>query len=518
MPDIEKRLVQHPDIVKRLAKYNRCRMLVDDDEDTILSDEKHDFVFKLPHESASQYAERKQIFVNGIINPSIELITAPGNTIYRSTPTEDIEPGHELLSEFATNAVLGESNPTSLMQWMQEQACPQFRQYGTVWAVLDQPAVQATSLLDRIDRRVYPYVCKLLPWQVLYWQFGRDGDLLWFAYKVVVEPEWLDPSQDKPKTDIQVRILDRQSMTIHHGDNSVEVLPHGFGFVPVVWQSSFIQDPAQMVGDCSFFVTSKLIISAANYLTCGNMELLKLSTPTLLMHQAALGQHNIDTDTKGNVRVKKVDENGLLIWDGDVAPAYLARELELVEVSRQRYQLYMDEAIENEKNAKSVRRKGVDGSDVQQSGIETAFERDPIEANIASTAGDCQALHTKILTMAHMIIEGVSKAPKPDDLPFTVQYEKHYDIKSFENRLEAVKVMTNDISGYPSETGKREIYKSLTPGITEDPDIAKTINEEIDNADLSENVIPSDRLDSIMNGVPMNKKDDDANTPTKETE
>lgn len=483
------------EIQKRLTKYERCRVLAEDDESAFLGDTNHKYIFKLAHESAAAYEIRKQVFINGLVNPSIELLTAPGNTIFRKAPKEEIEADdNSLLFNFAQNVNLSKSNPTPLLRWMQEEACTQLRQYGTVFVVFDQFPVNALSKEQRLQERIWPYITKLLPDQVLNWYFGIDGQLEWFAYKTCVPEAWTDPTV-MPKKDEQIRILFRDKMVIKHSGQDVpdEIKPHNFGFVPVVWQSAYTTNSNQIIGDCSFFTSAKLIISAGNYIGCSNVELLKNSSPTLVMSTDSIDGMNSTTDKDGNVKLKKIDDSNVLTYAGEKVPAYLVRSLELIPLGNAQYQLYMAEAIENEKNAKSVRKKGVDGADVQQSGIQTAFEQDPIKANIASTAIDCEILHRKILSMASLILKDV------EQVEWKVEYEREYDIKSFEQKLNNLKTFVADISGYPSETGKRTMYKSITSQITDDPKLAKTINQEIDEADMSEEIIKKEDIDKLMN-------------------
>jgi hypothetical protein len=97
----------------------------------------------------------------------------------------------------------------------------------------------------------------------------------------------------------------------------------------------------------------------------------------------------------------------------------------------------------------------------------------------------------------------------------SVEYEKQYDIKSFETKLENLKKFVTDIKGYPSITGKREMYKSITEGITEDAEIAGTINNEIDTADVSESIVNNAALEALMRGSTKDNINNDGNSEKK---
>jgi hypothetical protein len=483
------RIPVNPDIEKRAQKYERTRILFQDDEQTLRDDNTYTYCFKLPHETQTEYNFRKNIFINGFINPTLELINAPGNVIFREAPKEEI-PEDSLTHEFAENVLRSKGNKISLTRWMQDIASPMFRLNGTVFVVMDMPPDITTSLQDQKDRMVYPYINFINPGDVINWEM-EIGEFSWFAYKTCSRLPWTDFTKAPPRMLKEIHVWDKVNLIIYRNGQQPEVKPHNFGFVPIIYQTSYPDSYNGVIGDCTFFTTAKLIFSAMNFLTCANIEVLKFSASLLLMAQQAVVAENSDIDNEGKITLKKHYDETTLIYGGDKPPQYLTKDLQSIPVARDQYRLYMAEAIENEKSNKSMGNKGVDGTDVMQSGIAKAIDRDPIEANIVSTATDCESLHKKILVMAAQMLE-----EKEDDI--SVEYEKKYDIKSFEDKLNNLKTIVTDIKGYPSITGKREMYKSITPGITEDPEIAKTINDEIDTADVSESIVNNAALEALI--------------------
>jgi hypothetical protein len=210
------------------------------------------------------------------------------------------------------------------------------------------------------------------------------------------------------------------------------------------------------------------------------------------MPQQAVIAENSNIDNEGQVTLKKHYDETTMIYGGDKPPQFLTKDLQSIPVARDQYREYITEAINNEKNAKSIRKMGIGGEEVMQSGIAKAIERDPVQANIVSTATDCELLHRKILNMAAIILE------EPLD-EINVEYEKQYDIKSFEDKLNNLVTFMTKVTDYPSITGKREMFKSVTEGITEEPETAKIINAEIDTADVSESIVNNAALEALMN-------------------
>ncbi len=479
------------EIDKRLRKYERCRILFEDDEQTLLDDEKHLYCFRLPHDKATEYRYRKSIFVNSFINPTLELVNAPGNVIFRSAPKEEIPEG-SLTNKFSSNVTLSSNNQISLTRWMQDIASPMLRLNGTAFVVMDTPKETPISKQDQIDRRIYPYINYINPANVLNWEM-QNGEFVWFAYEAYSRLPWLDPTQKAPRGQKETHIWDKEKLSIYRGNATAEIKPHEYGFVPIIYQAAYCGSDNNIVGDSTFFTTAKLIFSAMNFMTCANMELLKFSSSLLMFPQNAICAENSTVDDNGKTVLKRQYDDTVIVYSGEKEPGFLTKDLDSIPAAVNQYKIYMAQAIDNEKSAKSLGKAGVDGADIAQSGIAKAIDRDPIEANIVSTATDCEALHRKILNMAAKMLEETTEK-------ISVEYEKKYDIKSFETKLENLKKFVTDIKGYPSITGKREMYKSVTEGITEDAEIAKTINNEIDTADVSESIVDNAALEALMKG------------------
>jgi hypothetical protein len=484
------RIPVNPAIEKRAQKYERCRVLFEDDEQTLRNDNDYTYCFKLPHEKQTEYNFRKNIFINGFINPTLELINAPGNVIFRCAPKEEI-PDNLLTFEFAKNVMHSKYNSISLIRWMQNIASPMFRLNGTVFVIMDMPIDVTVSLQDQKDRMIYPYINFINAANVINWEI-QNGEFLWFAYRACSRPDWTNYTKPPPRSTKEIHVWDKTNLTIYRNGKDPEVKPHNFGFVPVIYQTAYPDNYNDIIGDCTFFTTSKLIFTAMNFMTCANMEVLKYSASLLLMPQQAVIAENSNIDNEGQVTLKKHYDETTMIYGGDKPPQFLTKDLQSIPVARDQYREYITEAINNEKNAKSIRKMGIGGEEVMQSGIAKAIERDPVQANIVSTATDCELLHRKILNMAAIILE------EPLD-EINVEYEKQYDIKSFEDKLNNLVTFMTKVTDYPSITGKREMFKSVTEGITEEPETAKIINAEIDTADVSESIVNNAALEALMN-------------------
>jgi len=479
------------ELEEKHKKWKRIKVLIENDEEGLTED---NFCLRLPNETAQAYKFRKSLFSVGFVNPAIEFLTAPANTIFRNEIKEDVGAKDTRLNMFVENVLLGRENEIPLRQYMEETVCVQLRGYGTVFILMDMPRIDGKiSEEAQKENRVWPYLNMIHPLDVRNYQH-ENGELVWFAYKVKHRDIWGNPLEAQPETEDETRIWTKtQYIRVNKKGTAFGVYDHGWGFVPVIIQASFKADSSNIIGECPFITSSRYIITANNHLNTINMELWKYSNSLLLIHREALSSANSIVNEKGEYRLKTIPDGSAFVWEGDKIPDYLIRDLAVIEPTLAQYNLYMDSAIDNERSAKSVAKSGYSGSEEKvKSGVALIIERDPILANIVATAIDCETIHRRAIVMAdRMINDGVAKSS------IKVEYDKKYDIRPFKDTLEIIRQVVKDLK-IPSETLTKTEYKKIADNEVKDLKIRKKVYSEIDAADVGEKVVSDMELENIL--------------------
>ena len=480
------------ELEEKHAKWKRIQVLIENDEDGLKED---NFCLKLPNETVKAYNFRKKVFAVGFVNPAIELLTAPANTIFRNEIKEDVGAKDTRLNKFIDNVLLGKENEIPLRQYMEETVCPQLRGYGTIFIVMDMPRINGEETEEsQKENRVWPYLNMITPLDVLNYQY-YNGELVWFAYKVKHRDVWGNPLEKQPKTENETRIWNRkQYIRVDSKGVAFYTYEHNWGFVPVIIQASFKSESSNVIGESPFITSSRYLITANNHLNTINMELWKYSNSLLLIHREAIGSENSTTNEKGEVQLKTIPDGSAFIWNGDEKPDYLIRDLQVIEPTLKQYQLYMDSAIDNERSAKSVSKSGYSGNEKVKSGVALIIERDPILANIVATAIDCETVHKRAIVMAdRMINDGITRSQ------VKVEYDKKYDIRPFKDTLEIIKTVVKDLR-IPSETLTKTEYKKVADNEIKDLKVRKKAYSEIDSADVGESFVKDEEMENMLKG------------------
>lgn len=483
-------------------KWSRISVLIENNEEKL---KESNFCLKLPNETLKAYEMRQKVFSVGFVNPSIELITAPANTIFRNEIKEEISVKDTRLNLFQENVLRGRDNEVPLKQYMKESICTELRSNGTIFIIMDMPRIEVEQSEEtQKEGRIWPYLNIIDNNSVLNYQYV-NGELLWFAYQVEHQDPWLDPAEKQPTTELETRYWTRtQYVRIGKDGNPKEIIDHNLGFVPIIIQASFKPRPDSIIGESPFITTSRLLITANNHLNTINMELWKHSNALLLLHKASLIAENSSCDNEGNFSLKTIPDGSAFIWDGEQRPDYLIRDLAVIEPALQLYHLYMDAAIDNEKAASSVPKSGYSGEEAVKAGIALLIERDPIMANIVATALDMESIHNRILIMADKMINDGQKNAK-----IKVHYDKDYDLKSFKEDLENLKMIKNEIR-VPSKTLMEEEYKKVVVNEVKDKKTQKKCFVEIEEADEGDMFMRDEQLEGMLNQnkFPPNKKEE----------
>jgi len=487
--------------------WDRIHTLVVNDESKYTDEP---FCRRLPNETMGTFKFRQRMFMVGFINPTVELITAPGSLIYANEVREEIDDVDQRLKMFTTNATRSASDAISLKLLLKEQICPSLRAYGTVFVLLDMPPIgsAASEEQQRADR-IWPYVTLLDPLAVLNYEYEND-ELLWFAYTVRSRDAWINPTTKQPPSREEIRVWTREKYLVVSGGKVISERDNPFGYVPVIIQASFRPTTDVVLGVAPFFTSSNSIICANNHINVANMEIWKHASALMLVPRSSLGAVNSDIDALGGYHLKTLVDDGALVYEGDKAPGFLTRDLTVIESAMNQYREYMKNAFENEKNAKSVGKLGYGGDDVgdSASGFAKIIDREPMEANVIATAIDMQSIHRRIMAMAQSMIDGLPCVPAGTAQRFIVEYSMKYDVTPLATLLdETGKAIGLKI---PSAVVLKELYKKIAARIITDRDVMQQATEEINAADvLGVEPVDQDLRDTIAGVKPDDSKTTD---------
>lgn len=488
-----------PELNEKREVWKRIESLVADREEDYQQDT---FCKKFPNEPAAVYKLRKSIFADGFINPTIEMISAPGHTIYGNEIKVELgRAKNSRLINFIDNCTMGTKSELSLDNFLRENVCPMQRSYGTSFILLDMPDTgDNRTEQQQIDGRVWPYVTRIENLNVRNYEI-LNGELVWFMYEVKKADPWIDPTLPQPGEKKQYRVWTKTEYQVWtlKGDGEFDIAryPNRFKFVPVIVQGSFLPTSASIIGEAPFFASSRQLIMANNMLHIVNMELMKHANSMLLINKDSLSAHNSTQDKSGQFRLKTIPEDNAFVWSGInqyQMPQYLIRDLGVIAPSIEQYRLYMNSAFDNEKSAKSVAKEGYGGDDVAKSGFAMIVEREPILANIVATAMDMQSIHKRVLVMADAMINDGRR-----DTGIEVEYDMDYDIEAFSKLLENTKALME--ARIPSTIVKQEQHKRVAARVVTEPDKRKEAFDEIEAHDYGENTETDEQINAEINNL-----------------
>lgn len=481
------------DIQKNMSRYNRIRALMDNDESEFESEE---FCLKFPNEPPNARDVRKRLFKTSFKNITNDLLSATKDAIFHEGIRLEFK-GKEAdpLYAWSKNVTRG-GDDIDLLTYIQDVVVYGLRGYGHVWTVIDKPNYEAVNFQDELEKG-QPYIANIWPGNVVNYEI-INGDLQWFAYKCKHLSPWLDPTSPPEITSPreQLRIWTKtEYIIIDNGEITVR-FPHKYGFVPVVYQSFILpSDDNSILGVTPFFTSSNMIIFANNLQSVADLELIKHGNSVLLVNEEGITPNNTEIDGEGGSHTKLVDPTGYnkYIYTGE-KPEYLIKNLESVPLANKQAEKYFMAAIQNERTMQSIIHKR---DTVRESGETKQYDAEPARVALRATAMDCEAYVKKLLNMVAVMLgrENLKNS-------FICEFPERYILtKTLGEKFDEIQKMIT--TRYPSVTGMKELYKSLTPDIAHNDTVRNTINDEIEAADIT---IQSD--EEIMNAVEKEMADD----------
>ena len=478
---------------KKRAKWERIEALIVNDEDAFKS---KTFCHQLPNEQTRDYRDRIERFPVSMLNGANELISAPADSLWSNGYMLNFKnQNNGMMEQFCRNVTLGgEVMPYD--QYLKDFVATGLRSFGTVFTVVDKPRVISKNRLEE-RKEGMPYLTNIAPLAVQNYEFV-NGVLQWFAYNSIYRKPWINP-MSKPEPAINVKCIWTRDSFIVSTNDGAEIdelsFAHNWGFVPVIIQASFLPTPGNIIGVSAFETSSNQIIQSNNYLNLIQQELYKHGSSLLMFPEEAMTAQNQGHDEHGESTLKTQDKGSTLPYAGEISPEYLTKDLQ-VDAMMRMAEFYMQAAIENERDLKSIIKKGTDGAVVQQSGFAKMLDREPLEANLAGLAEDLEHYSQKVFGMVSELLSVENDA--------FIQFDKNFDIRGFAQKLDDIERMKKVSYQKVSETGIKEAFKGLTAEITSDDEKISAINSEIDaSTAFTEDAM----LDRALDGI-----EDDAET------
>jgi hypothetical protein len=341
-----------------------------------------------------------------------------------------------------------------------------------------------------------PYISNVYPGNAVNYEI-QNGELQWFAYNYHNNKPWNNPLEElgDKRENKQQRIWTKDKFIIIEEGKAPIERPHPFGFVPVIPQGFiFPSDENSIVGQTPFFTLSNMIIFANNMQSVADMEIIKHGTSVLLVHEDGVSSQNTEVDAEGKVKTKLQDVQGYnkYVYGGENPPTYLVKDLQAVDKANSQADYYFNAAIQNERTLQSIFHKR---DTVRESGVTKDYDSEPTRAGLRATAEDLEQWCKKVLNMSARMLGR-------EDLvdSFICEFPESYILtKTLNEKFDEIGKMIK--TQYPSITGIKEIYKSITPDIAHDSTVRDTINKEIDTAEIS--IDPEkdlqDEIDKEMN-------------------
>lgn len=464
------------DLQRKEKKWDRVKRLIENEENTFGNG---DFCWQLPNESDVNYSKRCKIFPNTMVNMSQDLISAAPSAVFKNGIDQKFDNSNSMLSTFAEDVTIGNEDPTPMIRYMRDFIGVGLRSYGTTFTVIDKPRVNVKS---RLQERVagMPYLNNIHPLDVINYEFV-NGELLWLAYSGVYRMPWTDPRQPMPKAKSMVYVWNKTNfIALENGSKLVPELSytHGWGFVPIIIQSSFLASPNDILGQAAFEQTSHMILAYNNSLNQAYWELMKHGGALLLINEDSITGANFGTDRAGETELKKQAKGAALTYAGESKPEYLIKDLAVEEIMNMAM-FYAKAAADNERDQKSVVKKGGDGVDISESGIAKIVDREPIEANLVALAEDIETWAAKTYDIVSKILNVENDA--------SIEFDKEYDMRPFNQKIEETKKLMREVGyGKITPTGMKIQIKTLTPEITADLNDQAIVNAEVDSSDIGQ--------------------------------
>jgi hypothetical protein len=487
------RIPVHPEITKRKEAWDRIETLLEQDEEKI----REEFTRRLPNEKGKAYQQRKKYYLDTFQNLTQDLVSAPVNTVFAQGYNLDYDQKEKsIIGEWVKNCTRSGGMP--IEQFMKDYVGLELRAYGSVCTVVDKPAFVPKNKAEELENGM-PYISNLRLQDIITWQKDGRGHLEWIVYKSTSSEFWEDPfNTTQPKTIEYENLLTKTQLVKRAiGEKNVMVFDHNFGFVPIVIQASFKLREEDLLGNAAMFQSSHSIVNYNHNRNVAQYELNKHGGAVLMHPEDSLTGKSLETDNDGNTEIKKFDGSNIT-YAGETPPEYLVKELKVEELMKMA-ENDKQSAMENERDLKSVAKKGTTGKEIQESGFAKILDRNPLIGNLNALAGDLEEWFKNVTDMIALILN-----IKNDSM---FKLDKDYNMKTLADMYGEYKAAKESDIHKITPTLMKEKLKNIVPKEVEDPKIQEVINTEIDNAVFEEPI--DEELDKSLNndfGIFENKK------------
>ncbi len=459
---------QHPEIIAKLDKWERMKILLDDNEEEIST---QDFCFKMVNEKSNAYKSRLQHFVYDFINPTTDLVHAPVRSVCQRQVKEEYREG-SAVEKFMQN-VTNTKIPVDMKDFARDFIGPGLRSFGNNFLVLDKSRELFDNRKDEQELGL-PYLSMISPSDVVNWEI-KNGEFIWFAYKLPdFRLPWTDPLNPPDSLTDLVFVWTLTDYTVYQGDKVVNDLSgsNPFGFVPVVTQATYLQNPSYLIGDCSMNMSTRWIITMNNLLSTGVHDIYKHGASILLWPEGSVISANQEVDEEGNPVTKRQDAGGKIEYAGEKPPEYALKDMQ-VDHNMKWAEFYNQKIIENERDQSSVSKKGDKGQAIAESGFAKLIEKDPVTGNLVSLALSMESCIQKVIFMVATIM-----GENPDDS--TYEYDKNFDLRTEKQIYEELKLAIDNGIEQVSITATRLKWKDIVKDYSDNEDTEQLMKDEID--------------------------------------
>jgi len=459
---------RHEEIEKKLDKWERMKILLDDDEEKIGT---QDFCFKMVNEKSNAYKSRLQHFVYDFVNPITDLVNAPVRSVCQRQVKEEYQEG-SAVEAFMRN-VTNTKIPMDMKDFARDFIGPGLRSFGNNFLVLDKSKELFDNKKDEQELGL-PYLSMIEPHNVVNWEI-QNGEFIWFAYRLPdYRLPWIDPLDPPDALTDLIFVWSIADYTVYQGDKVVNDLSglNPFGFVPVVTQATYLQNPSNLIGDCSMNMSTRWIITMNNLLSTGIHDIYKHGASLLAWPEGSFTSANREEDEEGNPVNKKQDAGGSFEFAGEKPPEYLTKDMQ-VQYNMDWANYYLQKVVENERDQSSVSKKGAQGQEIAESGFAKLIEKDPVTGNLVSLALSMESCIQKIIYMVANIM-----GEKPEDTVF--EYDKKFDLRTEKQKYEELSLAVKNKIEQVSITATRQKWIDIVKDYSDNPEVEQQMLDEID--------------------------------------
>ena len=436
------------------------------------------FLIKHAREHVDAFAARKKrAFYFNYVKQIVDLFVSYlfRKEISRETRVPDIE-------AFWSNADGSSEGIEHPVGNILKEAAVFYLLFGKVAIVVDMPPAsgEVSSVQDKKDQGLDPYIYLVKPQNLIDWQYGEDGKLDWvrFEESIPVPMDAFEPRKGTKRW--KYTTWDREKWTKHiieeDKEGSKDVIAtettegaHPLGRVPVVIVQK--NDNFKFGSSSGISLIADISVSSVALYNLGSItgeEFYNHALNILVMQKQTSEEDSEDI---------VLSRDNVLEYDiGANPPSFLAPSSVPVES----LQGFMQKIIEEMKRMSRLGStdSSLTGTGNQTSGLAAAFSFSDSNQALADTAQLLQEIETRLVTLVTLWL---GKDPETDLEDTKILYPTDFGLSLFDDELATVSTATQVVQSktFAKVITKRVAVKFLDK---ETPEVVKQVAEEIEAA------------------------------------